>query len=372
MSIETYRRQVTTCQKNIAKLQADKGRLSVKAAAALKKKQAALAAAGRSTSSSTINMKLREAERYASEQSKAMVELAKLDSKIADEHKRLVAAQSKVGQEEAREQKKQDAAKKKRDAELKKQQTEHKRTEQTRERRMREIGAGLARHEDLHVETALQIQMLRALPERITVLFMASDPGTNKLALDEEARSIGEKLRASEYRDAVNFQTRWAVRPMDILQAINELHPTIVHFSGHGTSADALVLQDDHGRPKHVSKEGIVSAIAFGSESVKLVFFNTCFSFNQARSSVEKIDAAIGMNREIGDQGARVFSSQFYSSIGFGYSIPKAFEQAKSALMMEDLSQSDIPELHLKEGLSDEDLTLVRPLANLKTRKSRA
>ena len=361
MSIEMYRRQVNTCQQNIAKLQADKGKLSVKAAAALKKKQDALAAAGRSTSSSTINMKLREADRYASDNSRATIEMAKLDSKIADEHKKLVAAQSKVSQEETRELKKQDAAKKKRDAELKKQQADHKRTEQARERRMREMGAGLARHEDLHAEVALQIQMLKALPEQITVLFMASDPGTNKLALDEEARSIGEKLRASQHRDAVNFQTRWAVRPMDILQAINELHPTIVHFSGHGTSADALVLQDDHGRPKHVSKEGIVSAIAFGSDSVKLVFFNTCFSFNQARSSVEKIDAAIGMNREIGDEAARVFSSQFYSSIGFGHSIPKAFAQATSALMMEDLTQCDIPELHLKEGLSDEDLTLVRP-----------
>jgi hypothetical protein len=361
MSIETYRRQVSTSQQNIAKLQADKGKLSVKVAAALKKKQDALAAAGRSTSASTINMKQREAARYASDQSKAMVDMAKLDSKIADEHKKLVAAQCKVGQEEAREKKKQDAAKKKRDADLKKQQTEQKRADQTQERRMREIGAGLSRHEGLHAETALQIEMLKALPEQITVLFFASDPGTNKLALDEEARSIGEKLRASEYRDAVDFQTRWAVRPMDILQAINELHPTIVHFSGHGTSADALVLQDDHGRPKHVSKDGIVSAIAFGSESVKLVFFNTCFSFNQARSSVEKIDAAIGMNREIGDGGARVFSSQFYSSIGFGYSIPKAFEQAKSALMMEDISQSDIPELHLKVGLSEEELTLVRP-----------
>lgn len=172
-------------------------------------------------------MKQREAARYASDQSKAMVDMAKLDSKIADEHKRLVAAQGKVGQEEAREQKKQDAAKKKRDADLKKQQTEHKRTEQTQERRMLEIGAGLARYEGLHLETALQIQMLKALPEHITVLFMASDPGTNKPALDEEARSIGEKLRASEHRDTVNFQTRWAVRPMDILQAINELQPTI-------------------------------------------------------------------------------------------------------------------------------------------------
>lgn len=226
---------------------------------------------------------------------------------------------------------------------------------------MRELGAGLLRHEGMHTETALQIEMLKALPERITVLFMASDPGSNKLSLDEEARAIGEKLRASEYRDAVNFQTRWAVRPMDILQAINELQPTVVHFSGHGTSSDDLVLQDDQGRPKYISKEGIVSAIAFGSESVKLVFFNTCFSFNQANSCVANVNAAIGMKREIGDNGARIFSSQFYSGIGFGYSIPKAFAQAKSALMMEDLSQADIPELYLNQALSEGELTLVRP-----------
>ncbi|AZF47909.1 hypothetical protein [Pseudomonas sp. R2-7-07] len=361
MSIETYRKQVTTCQQNIAKLQSDKGKVAVKAAAASKKKQDALTAARRSTSASIINLREREAERHASDQSKAQVDMAKLDSKIADEHKKLAAAQHKFDQEVAREQKKHDEVKKKREADLKKQQTEQKRAEQAQERRMREIGAGLARHEGLHAETASQIKMLKALPEQITVLFMASDPGTNKLALDEEARSIGEKLRASEHRDAVNFQTRWAVRPMDILQAINELKPTVVHFSGHGTSADALVLQDDSGRPEHVSKEGIVSAIAFGSESVKLVFFNTCFSFNQAQSCIENVDAAIGMRREIGDDGARVFSSQFYSGIGFGHSIPKAFAQARSALMMEDLSQADIPELHLKEGLSEEELTLVRP-----------
>lgn len=361
MSLDIYRKQVSTCQNNIAKLQADKGRFSLKAVAALKKKQGALAVASRSKSASVINAKGREALRHESDQSKALVEMAKVDRKIADEQKKLAAAQKKLDQEVVKEQKKQDAFKKNGEADLKKQKVEQMRTQQAHERQMRQLGAGLARHEDMHVETALQIEMLKALPEQITVLFMASDPGTNKLALDEEARSIGEKLRASDHRDAVNFQTRWAVRPMDILQAINELQPTVVHFSGHGTSADALVLQDDQGRPKHVSMEGIVNAIAFGSESVKLVFFNTCFSFNQARSCVEKIDAAIGMNSEIGDEGARVFSSQFYSSIGFGYSISKAFDQAKAALMMEDLSQADIPELHCKEGLSEEALTLVRP-----------
>lgn len=361
MSIESYRKQVTTYQQNIAKLQAQKGKLAVQGATALKKMQDASSAASKSKNASTIASKGREAARYAADHSKAQAEIGKWEGKIADEQKKLATAQGKLDQEVAREHKKQDAAQKKREGDFKKQQADQKRAEQAHERRMCEIGAGLARHEGLHEETALQIEMLKALPEQITVLFFASDPGINKLALDEEARSIGEKLRASEYRDAVNFQTRWAVRPMDILQAINELQPTVVHFSGHGTSADALVLQDDHGRPKHVSKEGIVSAIAFGSESVKLVFFNTCFSFNQAQGCVENVNAAIGMNREIGDEGARVFSSQFYSGIGFGYSIPKAFAQAKSALMMEDLAQADIPELHLKEGLMEEELTLVRP-----------
>lgn len=361
MSIESYRKQVTTHQQNVAKLQAQKGKLAVQAAAALKKIQDASSAASKSKNASTIASKGREAARYGADHSKAQTEMGKLEGKIADEQKKLAAAQGKLDQEVTREQKKQEAAQKKREADFKKQQADQKRADQAHECRMREMSVGLARHEDLHVETALQIEMLKSLPEQITVLFFASDLGVDKLALDEEARSIGEKLRASEYRDAVSFQTRWAVRPGDILQAINELRPTVVHFSGHGTPADALVLQDDHGNPKHVSKEGIVSAIAVGSESVKLVFFNTCFSYNQAQACVENVDAAIGMTRAIGDQGACVFASQFYSAIGFGHSISKAFKQAKAALMMEDLTQGDIPELHLKEGLTEEELTLVRP-----------
>ncbi|MEH6389138.1 MAG: hypothetical protein V7772_14835 [Pseudomonas profundi] len=117
--------------------------------------------------------------------------------------------------------------------------------------------------------------------------------------------------------------------PGDILQAIHELRPTVVHFSGHGTSRDELVLQDDEGRPKHVPKEAIVSAIGFGSDSVKLVFFNTCFSFNQVQAAVQDVIAAIGMNETIGDNAARVFSSEFYSGIGFGYSIEKALSRAR-------------------------------------------
>ncbi|EJM61915.1 hypothetical protein PMI30_05053 [Pseudomonas sp. GM50] len=127
MTIETYRRKVKTCQQNLASLQAEKGRFSLKAVAAFKRKQSALAAAHRSTNVSTINMKEREAVRHESDQSKALVDMAKVDRKIADEQKKLSAAQSKLDQAVAREQKKQDVSKKKNDADLKKQQVEQKR-----------------------------------------------------------------------------------------------------------------------------------------------------------------------------------------------------------------------------------------------------
>jgi hypothetical protein len=76
MSLETCRKQFSTCQKNIAKLQADKGWLSLKAVAASKQKQDELAVANCPKSASVIGTKERESLRHESDQSKALVEVA--------------------------------------------------------------------------------------------------------------------------------------------------------------------------------------------------------------------------------------------------------------------------------------------------------
>lgn len=70
--------------------------------------------------------------------------------------------------------------------------------------------------------------------------------------------------------------------------------------------------------------------------------------------------ATIGMNRDVGHSPAWVFSTQFYSAIGFGLSITKAFEQANAMVTMETPGEKSIPELYVQEGLTDEMLTLVR------------
>ncbi|MBR1390695.1 MAG: CHAT domain-containing protein [Lachnospiraceae bacterium] len=187
--------------------------------------------------------------------------------------------------------------------------------------------------ENTFVQSQMQaeIENLKAIPETITVLFLAANPiTTSRLGLDEEVRSIQEKIRLSEYRDSIRFESRGAVRASDILQAINETNPTIVHFSGHGAVSGELVLQNPDGTEKLVSQEAITMTIATASDTIRLVVFNACFSQQQAESVVEHIEAAIGMSDSITDETACVFAAQLYSSIGFGRSLKTSFDQAKA------------------------------------------
>lgn len=364
MSVDQYRRQVAQREKNIAGLQKQKSNAFEKAVKARKKALDASIAAGRASSLSMRSMKLKEVQRYSSEEARAMKDVSDIEQKIAAESTRLIQENQRLQQALGAEHRKQEQGQKKHFAEQKKLQEAQERSQREHERTMRSLHAGLSWHEQLHAETASKLEKLVALPQKIVVAFFASDPGCSsatRLALDEEARSIGEKIRLSQHRDSVELQTRWAVRPLDILQAVNELEPTVVHFSGHGSDDDQLVLQDDKGQPKFVSKEAIVQTIAVSSDSVKLVVFNTCFSFNQAQEAVKHVDAAIGMSTTIGDESARVFSSQLYSAIGFGRSIRAAFNQAKAALMMESPGEAGTPNLYIKEGVHDDELILVRP-----------
>ncbi len=185
---------------------------------------------------------------------------------------------------------------------------------------------------------------LQAVPEVITVLFLAANPvGTGSLQLDEEARSIQQKIRMSDYRDSVRFESRWATRSGDILQAINETNPTIVHFSGHGAPNGDLVLLNPDGSAKLVSKEAISMAMATASDTIRLIVFNACFSEPQAKNVIEHIDAAIGMSTSIGDEAACVFAAQLYSSIGFGRSLQISFNQAVAQLMLEEFQKIGHP-----------------------------
>lgn len=351
MSVDQYRRDVARHQQVIARLQTEKAREAGKVASEKKRANDAAMAASRLKSVSSARSKLREAERYENSAVACQRKVADIETKIAREQARLNDASRRLGTAE------QQAA---RQAERRQLQEQKKRA-QADNQLMSRIHGRLSDHDRLHHLALDTLQKLQALPSSISVLFLASNPlDQQQLRLDEEARLIAEMIRKSEHRDAVRLESRWAVRPLDVLQAINECKPSIVHFSGHGSSRDEIVFQDASGNTKLVTKEAIVQTMVAGSDDIQLVFFNTCYSRNQAEAVVAHVPAAIGMNTSIGDDAARVFAAQFYSAVGFGHSVGRAFGQARAALMLEGIPEEDTPELFLAVGLDAEDLVLVQ------------
>jgi hypothetical protein len=194
-------------------------------------------------------------------------------------------------------------------------------------------------------------------------MFFAANPkGTVPLALDEESREIEQKIRAAEHR--LEFITKWAVRPDDLLQVLNEYRPQIVHFSGHGSPTDEIMLLDASGNPKPVSKAAMKQLFKALKDNIRVVVLNTCFSRPQAEAITEVIDCAVGMNKAIGDQAAIVFAASFYRALGFGRSVHEAFDQGRTAIMLEGVPEEDAPELLCRIGVDPDHIFLVGQNAN--------
>ncbi|VTR91710.1 chat domain protein : Uncharacterized protein OS=Methanosaeta concilii (strain ATCC 5969 / DSM 3671 / JCM 10134 / NBRC 103675 / OCM 69 / GP-6) GN=MCON_1746 PE=4 SV=1: Guanylate_cyc: CHAT [Gemmata massiliana] len=193
------------------------------------------------------------------------------------------------------------------------------------------------------------------------VVFAANPAGTSALALDEEIREITAKIRASHSRDAIRLSSRWAVRPDDLLQTLNEEMPHVVQFSGHGSKAGELVLLDKNGYPKTVSQAALSHLFQTMKGNIRLVVLNACYSRLQAEAIVKHIDCAIGTSDEIGDDGAIVFASSFYRALGFGSSVKDAFEQGKAALLLEGMPEKEFPELLSRQGVNPAQVYLLNP-----------
>jgi len=169
-------------------------------------------------------------------------------------------------------------------------------------------------------------------------------------------------IRSSDHRESIHFYSHWAARPLDLIQKLNEIKPTILHISGHGSDQDELVFQDDQGTTKLISKDAFTQTLAATTGSLRLIFLNSCHSWPQAEAAAKHISAAIGMRDEISDSAAKVFASRFYSAIGFGLDLAKAFNQAKAALMLEGIPEENIPALSTNEHEQPDEIVLVGPL----------
>ena len=337
--VEHYRWEVQRYREQISRLQQEKSRHAqnkARCAGNIARERQMMSS---SSSASSVQSHLRSITRYEQDQARCDDRIADVERQIADAERNLARASDWLSREEVRE--------------SQRQAEEHRRM-------IAGMSASVLANQMVIADVEADVASIKKQMNKMTVLFLAANPVvTDRLGLDEEAHLILEMIRKSEYRDSIRFVSRWAVRPMDVLQAINEEKPTVVHFSGHGAPNGDIALQNDAGGVKCVTPTAMTSAIATAADSVRLVFFNSCFSEEQARSVVSNIDVAIGMRVSIGDEAARVFAAQFYSAIGFGKDVDMAFKQGKAALLLEGIPEENTPVLYARAGISVGGIKLV-------------
>ncbi len=198
----------------------------------------------------------------------------------------------------------------------------------------------------------------------IKILILTANPqisGSHPLRLDAEVRRVEEALQRSRYRDRFEMATQLALRTLDLRRALLDPRPQIVHFSGHGTGEQGLVLEDDAGQEKQVSTEALAGLFGiFETGEIECVLLNACYSEVQATAIHQFVDCVIGMNQPIGDRAAVQFAEGFYDALGAGSAYDEAFKIGCSAIALEGSSEHSIPVLKYRKRRS---AALQRPAA---------
>ncbi|WP_326543721.1 CHAT domain-containing protein [Pseudorhodoferax sp.] len=182
----------------------------------------------------------------------------------------------------------------------------------------------------------------RLTPEYTTILVLAANPrGTDTLRLGEEIKRIEQSLERSKLRDSYRVVAKLAITGEELRRALLDNEPEVVHFCGHGSGSDGLVIETDQGDPHMLTAGAIAGLFDLCSEHVRCVVLNACFSAVQSEEIGKYIDYVVGMSTSIGDQAAIKFSVGFYDAIGAGKRYDVAFNYGCNALDIQN-----IPELH--------------------------
>ena len=208
------------------------------------------------------------------------------------------------------------------------------------------------------------------------MLFLAANTkDTTRLALDEECAEIEHELRLTPGRDELEFRSKWAVNVDEMMRHLNENHPTIVHFSGHGSADNCarsdggrhrdlevaggagIHLQDKH-RSQYVTGRALAQMIASTAPSTRVVVLNACFSDALAESLLSVVECVVGMTGAIADEAARSFAVGFYRALGNRRSIGNAVAQAVATLAAKQLPDEHLPVCRTRPGVSADQIFL--------------
>ena len=160
------------------------------------------------------------------------------------------------------------------------------------------------------------------------ILILEANPRSD-LKLNEEIRDLQNVIERSHGNDKFEIKISPALRSSDLQESILRFEPNIIHFCGHGTRKEGLVLTD-----KKISTNALSDLLELFKKHLECVVLNACDSEVQADEIVKNIKYVVGMNQPIRDDAAIAFSIGFYRALGYGGSFKDAFKFGKNAIQL--------------------------------------
>ena len=179
------------------------------------------------------------------------------------------------------------------------------------------------------------------------ILLLTANTSTEENAVAIEAREIRDILITTEHRDRFELVTHQAATIEDLVFAVDDHQPTIVQFSGHGSSS-GIEFQGPAG-PQVVSGERLRHF--FNGKGIQLVVLNSRYSADQAHALVEVVPSIVATPAEIDNTARTSFSKALYRSIGNGRTVAEAKTSGQDLVNLHDLDDQFLV-------LGDEDLRL--------------
>jgi len=200
------------------------------------------------------------------------------------------------------------------------------------------------------------------------ILFLAANPkGEPPARLDEEIRTIEERIRLAPMRDLFDVKCGLAVRTRDLQRLLLQYKPEIIHFAGLGTVSGEIALEDESGKSLPVSSEAIGDLFSILKDNVRCVVINARYCKVQVQAIAAHVDCVVGMSSMVSDRAAICFAAAFYQALGFGRTMKTAFDLAFNQLKLEGLDRDVSPALLSSDSRATDFVVTDSGSANLLT-----